>query len=76
MKKALAILVIIIVVAIAWFIFFRKTPEARIKQAIFEANHCEVTADCQVVRSQCPFDCYVAVHKNEAARIEAMIQGY
>ncbi|MDP1694869.1 MAG: hypothetical protein Q8L34_04995, partial [Candidatus Woesearchaeota archaeon] len=40
------------------------------------ANHCTVKADCQQVESQCPFGCYVFVHKNEAANIERLIRDY
>lgn len=67
---------IIIAAALIWFFFIRKSTQAKIKEAIAAANYCETAADCAVVPSQCPFDCYVAVHQSEAARIEDMIRNY
>lgn len=52
------------------------SDEAKIKQAIAEANYCETAADCVDVGAKCPFDCYIFVHKNEAERIKAMVDGY
>jgi len=52
------------------------SEEARIKQEIQAANHCEVKEDCAVVQSKCPFDCYVLTHASEVERIDALISGY
>lgn len=52
------------------------SAEARIKEQIAEANHCETAADCVDVGGKCPFDCYIFVHKNEADRIRTLVEGY
>lgn len=50
--------------------------EAEVRAAIEAANHCEETSDCMVLYSRCPFDCYVPVHKDEAAALGALIESH
>lgn len=52
------------------------TSEAGIKAAIAEANHCETKADCVLVGSKCPFDCYIYANASEADRIRTMVDGF
>ncbi len=53
-----------------------KIEENKIRREIIEAGYCEVSSDCKVVPAKCPFDCFAAVNKNEANRIEDMINNY
>jgi hypothetical protein len=47
-----------------------------IQAAIIEANHCREDSDCSLVGSYCPFGCHIYVHKDEAARIRELVEGY
>lgn len=40
------------------------------------ANHCETEADCVLIGSKCPFDCYIYVHANEADRLRTAVEEY
>ena len=73
--------------ALAWAAFSRDGGGAsgpgmdaearRIQREIDKANRCETTADCaQAGAGICPFGCYVHVHKDEVARIQAMMVEY
>jgi hypothetical protein len=74
-------------IGIAVWAFFRppegrlppgsSAEEKRIMREIDKANRCETAADCaQAAASVCPFGCYVHVHKDEVARIQAMLVAY
>lgn len=57
--------------------FTYESQEGFIKNEIAKANYCEVVTDCQQVAvSKCPFGCYVHVNKNEASRIEELLNDY
>jgi hypothetical protein len=60
------------------FLYFTyESREDVIKAEIEKANYCETVTDCQQVAvSKCPFGCYVHVNKNEASRIEELLNGY
>lgn len=59
-----------------WYVWGRSDELARIEREIAKANYCTTSADCAVVTGQCPLGCWVAVHKNEADRIEALVASY
>lgn len=51
--------------------------ESFIKKEITKANYCQTNDDCKMVAvSKCPFGCYVHVNKNEASRIETLLNKY
>jgi hypothetical protein len=50
--------------------------EKDVRREIEVANRCVSDTDCTVVQSTCPFDCYALVHKDEAERIDALIQAF
>jgi hypothetical protein len=52
------------------------SEENRIKEEIEEAKYCTTDNDCIIVQSKCPFDCYQAVNKAEAERINQRIKGF
>jgi|SRR3989338_746014 len=79
MNKVMTILIFFAVGAgLVWIASFSDTiQEWKIKREIIKANYCEATSDCQLASAgKCPFDCYVYVNKNEAARIGKMIENY
>lgn len=78
-KKTIVALVILAVGAcFVWLAFFRQqTHQWYIKHEIAKANYCEVASDCRLVaQSQCPFGCHIHVNKNEAGRIEKLLENY
>lgn len=52
------------------------TTEKGVKQSIEKARYCEAKADCAQVQSKCPFGCGIFVNKNEAERINTIIDAY
>lgn len=50
--------------------------ENNIKEAIEKARYCSVKEDCILVESKCPFGCYIFVNKNEAKKINDLVQSY
>jgi len=73
--SAAAIFLIISGVAI----LFSKTvfsDENKIKKEIEKAGYCGQKSDCEIIDSQCPFGCFVAVNKNESERIKNLIDNY
>lgn len=48
----------------------------KIKQEIADAGYCSQKSDCEIVPSQCPFDCYAPVNKKEARRIKEIIDNF
>lgn len=52
------------------------SSEAKVKQAIAEANYCETAEDCELVGSKCPFDCYIYANAKEADRIRTMVNEF
>lgn len=52
------------------------SEEERINTEIEQASYCSQDSDCILLQSECPFDCYQAVNKAEAERIDALISGF
>ncbi len=52
------------------------SEEQIIERAIEQANHCETKEDCTYVGSVCPFGCTIYVHRDEAERIQPMIENF
>ncbi|MDD4319016.1 MAG: hypothetical protein PHW10_01695 [Candidatus Peribacteraceae bacterium] len=50
--------------------------ERQVKAELEKANRCEEAADCVLIGSKCPFDCYIYVHKDEAARMKAVVENF
>lgn len=84
MQKLLFFLIIfILIVGVGMGVYvLSQSPtgpfaESFIKKEIAKANYCQTTSDCQMVAvSKCPFGCYVHVNKNEASRIETLLNKY
>lgn len=49
---------------------------AVIEREIKEAAYCETDTDCEVIYAPCPFGCHAPVNKNEAERLENLMQSY
>lgn len=75
-KKITAALLIIIAVSSAPLIASQKIKELYIKHEIKEANYCQVDSDCKDAGNKCPFGCSAYVNKNEAARINRLINSF
>jgi hypothetical protein len=52
------------------------SAEARLRADLEAANRCETPADCVLIGSKCPFDCYIYAHKDEAVRMTAALDAY
>lgn len=78
MKNTIIILIFFAVGAsLMWVAFSSNTiQEWKIKREITKASYCKRDSDCRIVISRCPFNCYVYVNKNEAARIGKLIESY
>ena len=74
--KYTGIALIIILIIVSIYLSKPIFEEKRIRAEIEKANYCEVKSDCIQVESQCPFDCYVFVNKNEAERVGGLIMNY
>lgn len=53
-----------------------SNAEAELRAELDDANHCETAADCVLIGSTCPFDCYIYVHADEADRLRAAVDEY
>lgn len=53
-----------------------KSPEAALKEELAEANYCDTEADCTLIGSKCPFDCYVYVNSAEANEMKGKLDAY
>ncbi len=53
-----------------------RVLEEKIRTAIDQANHCQVKDDCMVAFFDCPFGCGSYIHKDEQARLQAMVDEY
>lgn len=52
------------------------TTQSSIEKEIDKANYCEVKDDCTLIVSECPFECYISINKNEETRIMDLIDNY
>lgn len=74
-KAAIGLRVVLAVVAAGLF-SSQTIKEGHIKREISKANYCETEADCSDAGSQCPFDCYAYVNRQEAGRISGLISSF
>ncbi len=52
------------------------SAEAELKQELAKANYCDTSADCELIGSKCPFDCYVYVNAAEAGEMRAKLDAF
>lgn len=52
------------------------SAEANVRAEIEEANYCSTIADCELVGSKCPFDCYIYANTAEADRIRTLVEEF
>jgi hypothetical protein len=50
--------------------------EEALKQELAEANYCDVPADCELIGSKCPFDCYIYVNKEKAVEMLERVNAF
>ena len=50
--------------------------EQGIKDELARANRCETADDCAWIGSKCPFGCEIYVHRDEAAAMKALVDGF
>jgi len=74
-KITVALLIIIAMLSIP-LIASQKIKELYIKHEIKQANYCQVDSDCKDAGRKCPFGCSTYVNKNEAARINRLINSF
>jgi len=73
MKHKQALLTVLITFLLTGCFF---SQENTIKKEIENASYCQQKSDCEVIQSQCPFGCYLAVNKNESQRIKNLIDNF
>ena len=73
MNRKVIFLATLFIIVLATFFFLSKPSEKNINNEIERANYCVTKDDCARVSGKCPFGCNVFVNKNEADKINSLI---
>lgn len=52
------------------------SEQETIEQEIEKANYCQLKSDCILIKSECPFGCYIPVNKQEENYIINLIDDF
>jgi hypothetical protein len=73
-------LAVLAFVAVGWLgvrsRMVRTYSEQTIRSELIQANHCTYTSDCVSVEAKCPFGCAIFVYKDEADKIQSLLNNF